>query len=138
MTPVGNHRLKEFVLQLRRSNVAVPRWATAHPGHMPVSVRRACLVTVGLVLAVLLLAACGGSSSGSAGSITLYNGQHEQTTDSLVAGFEKATGITVNVRSDDEDTLADELVTDGANSPADVIFTETNPAAANSPRTSST
>ena len=127
MTPVGNHRLKEFVLQLRRSNVAVPRWATAHPGHMPVSVRRACLVTVGLVLAVLLLAACGGSSSGSAGSITLYNGQHEQTTDSLVAGFEKATGISVNVRSDDEDTLADEIVTEGSNSPADVVYTENSP-----------
>ena len=32
----------------------------------------------------------------------------------LVAGFEKATGITVNVRSDDEDILADEIVTEGA------------------------
>jgi iron(III) transport system substrate-binding protein len=74
------------------------------------------------------LAACGGSSSGSGQSITLYNGQHEQTTDSLVAGFEKATGITVNVRNDDEDTLVDEIVTEGSRSPADVIYTENSPA----------
>ena len=39
-----------------------------------------------LVLAGSLLAGCGGSSS--KGSITLYNGQHEQTTDALVAAFE--------------------------------------------------
>ena len=61
-------------------------------------------------------------------SITLYSGQHVQTTDSLVAGFEKATGITVNVRSDDEDTLADQIVDRGARSPADVFYTENSPA----------
>ncbi|HEY3866279.1 MAG TPA: extracellular solute-binding protein [Solirubrobacteraceae bacterium] len=81
-----------------------------------------------LALAAGLLAGCGSSSSGSKGSITLYNGQHEQTTDSLVAGFEKATGIKVNVRNDDEDTLADEIVTEGSHSPADVIYTENSPA----------
>ena len=72
-----------------------------------------------------LLSACGGSSGPS---ITLYNGQHEQTTDSLVSAFEKATGITVSVRSDDEDTLADQIVTEGSRSPADVIYTENSPA----------
>jgi iron(III) transport system substrate-binding protein len=84
--------------------------------------------SVGLAAALVLLCVplggCGGSSSGS---LTLYNGQHEQTTDALVAGFEKATGIAVSVRSDDEDTLADELVTEGSNSPADVIYTENSP-----------
>jgi len=71
-----------------------------------------------------LLAACGGSASGSGVSITLYNGQHEQTTDAMVAGFERATGITVNVRNDTEDTLTDQIVTEGSRSPADVIYTE--------------
>jgi iron(III) transport system substrate-binding protein len=71
-----------------------------------------------------LLAACGGSASGSGMSITLYNGQHEQTTDAMVAGFERATGITVNVRNDTEDTLTDQIVTEGSRSPADVIYTE--------------
>jgi iron(III) transport system substrate-binding protein len=83
------------------------------------------MLAVALVLAAALVAACGGS--GSSQSIVLYNGQHEQTTDSLVAEFERATGITVNVRNDDEDTLADELVTEGSNSPADVIYTENSP-----------
>lgn len=73
-----------------------------------------------------LLAGCGDSRSGQ--SITLYNGQHVQTTDSLVASFEKATGIAVNVRNDDEDTLVDEIVTEGSHSPADVIYTENSPA----------
>ncbi len=72
------------------------------------------------------MAGCGGS--GANRSITLYNGQHIQTTDSLVAAFEHETGIAVNVRSNDEDTLADEIVTEGSNSPADVIYTENSPA----------
>jgi iron(III) transport system substrate-binding protein len=83
----------------------------------------------GLLLAGSLLAACG-RGSGSGQSITLYNGQHEQTTDSLVAGFEKATGIQVNVRNDDEDLLTDEIINEGANSPADVIYSENTPALA--------
>jgi iron(III) transport system substrate-binding protein len=74
-----------------------------------------------------LLAGCGGAQ-GSGQSITLYSGQHEQTTQSLVSAFEKATGITVNVRSDDEDTLADEIVAEGSDSPADVVYTENSPA----------
>ncbi len=90
--------------------------------------RRSVAVAMAAMLVLIsgLLAGCGGSGSGQ--SITLYNGQHEQTTDSLVAGFEKATGITVNVRSDDEDTLVDEIVTEGSNSPADVVYTENSPA----------
>jgi iron(III) transport system substrate-binding protein len=86
------------------------------------------MVALALAVAGGLLAACGGSSSASGQSITLYSGQHVQTTDDLVSGFEKATGITVNVRSDDEDTLSDEIVTEGNRSPADVIYTENTPA----------
>lgn len=79
-----------------------------------------------LALACALLAACGGSS-GSASALTLYNGQHQQTTDQLVAAFEKATGIIVSVRNDDEDTLANQIALQGQNSPADVFFTENSP-----------
>jgi iron(III) transport system substrate-binding protein len=89
------------------------------------------VAALALALAGGLLAACGGSASGSAPSITLYSGQHVQTTDALVAGFEKSTGITVNVRSDDEDTLSDQIVTEGGRSPADVIYTENTPAVQN-------
>jgi iron(III) transport system substrate-binding protein len=68
----------------------------------------------------------GGDGAGTSGSetITLYSGQHEQTTDKLVAGFEKATGINVKVRHDDEDVLDDQIQTEGSHSPADVFFTE--------------
>jgi iron(III) transport system substrate-binding protein len=82
-----------------------------------------------LSLGAALLTAGGGvaSASGSKGSLTLYSGQHVQTTQALVNGFEKKTGITVNVRSDDEDVLADQMVTEGSHSPADVFFTENSP-----------
>jgi len=81
----------------------------------------------GSVLAgCVLLAGCGSAPSGP--SITLYSGQHEQTTDGLVAAFEKQTGITVNVRNDDEDTLANLIALQGSHSPADVIYTENSPA----------
>jgi iron(III) transport system substrate-binding protein len=79
---------------------------------------------------VLALSACGGSGGASShgrASITLYNGQHEQTTAKLVAGFEKQTGIEVQVRSDDEDVLGDQIMQEGSSSPADVFYTENTP-----------
>jgi iron(III) transport system substrate-binding protein len=74
-----------------------------------------------------LLAGCGAAGGSDGQSLTLYSGQHVQTTESLVAAFEKKTGITVSVRSDDEDTLADQIVTEGSHSPADVYYTENSP-----------
>jgi iron(III) transport system substrate-binding protein len=91
--------------------------------------RIAALAALGLLSG--LFAACGSSSGSATPSLTLYSGQHVQTTDALVTGFEKATGINVNVRSDDEDTLSDEIVTEGSHSPADVIYTENTPAVQN-------
>lgn len=79
------------------------------------------------ILAVSLCG-CGGSSAASRPSLILYNGQHPQTTEALVAGFERATGIQVEVRSNDEDVLADQLVEEGSSSPADVLYTENSPA----------
>jgi len=80
----------------------------------------------------LLLAACGtpsGDSGGSTTTITLYSGQHQQTTEALVAGFEHLhPDVKVLVRFDDEDTFDAEIVTEGARSPADVILTENSPA----------
>jgi iron(III) transport system substrate-binding protein len=78
-----------------------------------------------VVSAALLASACGGSSHGRA--ITLYNGQHEQTTAAIVAAFEAQTGITVNVRSGDETTLGNQILQEGASSPADVLYTENTP-----------
>jgi iron(III) transport system substrate-binding protein len=75
------------------------------------------------------LAACGGASvsNGSGATLTLYSGQHVQTSENLVAAFEKKTGIKVAIRSDDEDVLADQIATEGAHSPADLFYTENSP-----------
>src|ERR1700719_3415841 len=91
-----------------------------------------------VLAATLLLAACAGSggsptatsSSGSlAGqSITLYSGQHEQTTALLAAAFEKRTGVKVKVRPGDEAELANQIVQEGSSSPADVFYAENTPA----------
>ncbi|HEX3793719.1 MAG TPA: extracellular solute-binding protein [Acidimicrobiales bacterium] len=84
----------------------------------------ALAIGVGLVAS---LGAAAPASAASKGSITLYSGQHVQTTQSLVNAFEKKTGIAVHVRSDDEDVLADQIETEGTHSPADVFFTENTP-----------
>jgi iron(III) transport system substrate-binding protein len=82
-------------------------------------------------LVTALLAGCGGGKPAADPSITLYNGQHIQTTEALVAAFEKQTGIQVNVRSDDEDVFANQIIQEGARSPADVFYTENSPALEN-------
>ncbi|HTQ69754.1 MAG TPA: extracellular solute-binding protein [Solirubrobacteraceae bacterium] len=84
----------------------------------------------------MIVSACGGSGTatsetgggGSDTTITLYNGQHEQTTDALVKAFERSTGIKVAVRSEDEAVLANQILQEGSRSPADVFYTENTPA----------
>jgi iron(III) transport system substrate-binding protein len=97
-----------------------------------ISRRGARRVAAGLAAALVagLIAACGTASGGTsgAGSITLYSGQHEQTTQSLVTAFEQQTGIRVNVRYNDEDSFANEIVTEQAHPVADVFYTENSPA----------
>ncbi|HTX64068.1 MAG TPA: extracellular solute-binding protein [Acidimicrobiales bacterium] len=93
--------------------------------------QRVLAAALGTLAVCGVLAACGtapASPSRAPQAITLYSGQHEQTTEALVAGFEKATGITVDVRNGTEDTLVDQIVAEGGRSPADVIYTENSPA----------
>jgi iron(III) transport system substrate-binding protein len=88
----------------------------------------ATLAAAGTLAACSSSAASITSGSGAGQSITLFSGQHEQTADGLVTAFEKQTGITVNVRSDDEDTLANLIAVQGSHTPADVFYTENSPA----------
>ncbi|MGH3828942.1 MAG: extracellular solute-binding protein [Pseudonocardiaceae bacterium] len=82
-----------------------------------------------LTVAALVAAGCGAkaSATGSGETITLYNAQHQQTTDALIAAFTAQTGIKVNVRSDGEDVLTAQIEQEGAKSPADVFYTENSP-----------
>jgi len=98
---------------------------------MSILTRHPVRLVAGVISALIVaasLAACSASGTSSTNEITLYNGQHPQTTNSLVTAFEKKTGITVNVRDNDEDTFADEITTEGSHSPADVFYTENSPA----------
>lgn len=93
--------------------------------------RRRTLVLITTAVAAVAGALAGCSSGGSGGnSLVLYNGQHESTTKILVADFEKATGIHVNVRSGEDPELANQILQEGSRSPADVIYTENSPALA--------
>ena len=89
--------------------------------------RTVAKVTVAASL-LATLAGCGSTAVKESTTLILYNGQHAETTASLVAGFEKQTGIQVEVRSNDEDVLADQIVQEGNDSPADLIYTENSPA----------
>ncbi len=83
-----------------------------------------------VVLVGLVASACSSTGSGAGGSgpgsqtLTLYNAQHEQTTNALIAAFTKATGIKVRVDSDDEDDLTARIELEGNRSPADLFYTE--------------
>ena len=87
-----------------------------------------------VVGAVALVSGCGGASAGGdattagAGSITVYSGQHEQTMSRLVADFERRTGVHVDLRSNDEASLANQILREGSASPADVFVAENPPA----------
>jgi iron(III) transport system substrate-binding protein len=88
------------------------------------------------------LAACGngtaspaaaGSASGDnkvAGEITVYNAQHDTLTKEWVDAFTKETGVKVTVRQGSDTELSNQIVQEGAASPADVFLTENSPAMA--------
>ncbi|HEV8102284.1 MAG TPA: extracellular solute-binding protein [Gaiellaceae bacterium] len=80
---------------------------------------------IALAACCAALAGCGGGSGHS--SITLYNGQHAELTSLLAAAFEKATGIKVQIRTNDSAVLADQIIQEGDVSPADVYISENSP-----------
>lgn len=60
-------------------------------------------------------------------TLTLYNGQHPRTTAALVAAFTQETGIQVDVRKGGSSQLANQIIEEGQNSPADVFYSEESP-----------
>jgi iron(III) transport system substrate-binding protein len=71
------------------------------------------------------------SSAGPiSGSITVYNAQHESLTQAWADAFTAKTGVTVTLRHGDDSELGNQLVEEGAASPADVFLTENSPAMA--------
>lgn len=89
--------------------------------------RRGLLRTAGLLGAAAALPAPFVRRAAAEGVLTLYNGQHEQTTRALVSAFTKETGIAVQARSGSGTQLANQIMEEGAASPADLIYTEESP-----------
>ncbi|KQZ66812.1 iron ABC transporter substrate-binding protein [Nocardioides sp. Root151] len=86
---------------------------------------RLVAAAVPLLLLSGLLSAC---SEDDGPSITVYNAQHEELLEELVPIFEKETGIDVKLRNGKDFELANQIVTEGEASPADVFLTENSPA----------
>jgi len=97
------------------------------------------VLAAGLVAGMLGVASCGssdstgtssgaGQSSTSKPTLTLYNAQHEDLMALMVEDFTKTTGIKVEMRNGEDFELGNQLVQEGAASPADVFVTENSPA----------
>lgn len=87
---------------------------------------------------ILVLAACApepaasepaasepaGSVSAEAGTVTIYSGRSEELVGPLLEEFSDATGIEVEARYGDTAEMANLILTEGENSPADVFFAQ--------------
>ena len=98
---------------------------------------RKSTLTVIAGASILALAACSGSttpseSNGASGgandAITVYNAQHDSLTQAWVDEFTKETGIKVILRQGSDLELSNQIIAEGAKSPADVFLTENSPA----------
>jgi iron(III) transport system substrate-binding protein len=60
--------------------------------------------------------------------IVVYNAQHESLAKEWAEGFTKETGIKVTLRNGGDSEFSNQIVAEGASSPADVFLTENSPA----------
>lgn len=92
-----------------------PRWS-----------RIAALVST-LAIVASATAACGSDESDK---LLIYNAQHESLTKEWIEAFTKETGIQVEYRHGGDTEMGNQLIAEGAASPADVFLTENSPAMA--------
>ncbi len=92
-----------------------PRWS-----------RIAALVST-LAIVASATAACG---SDEGDKLLIYNAQHESLTKEWIEAFTKETGIQVEYRHGGDTEMGNQLIAEGAASPADVFLTENSPAMA--------
>ncbi|MHC8299123.1 iron ABC transporter substrate-binding protein [Pseudomonas sp. ZS1P83] len=83
---------------------------------------KTALLTTALMSASLAYAAPGPDG------IVVYNAQHEGLTKAWVEDFTQETGIPVTLRNGDDTEMGNQIVQEGAASPADVFLTENSPA----------
>jgi iron(III) transport system substrate-binding protein len=80
------------------------------------------------ILAGLLLAALAVPAFAQDSGLVVYNAQHEALTQEWADGFTKETGIQITLRNGSDTELGNQLLQEGAASPADLFLTENSPA----------
>jgi iron(III) transport system substrate-binding protein len=78
-------------------------------------------------MSTVMTIALGAAPLAQAETLTLYSAQHEQVTGMLATEFTKETGIKVLVHEGEGPDVASQILQEGADSPADVFFTENSP-----------
>ncbi|WP_319445500.1 MULTISPECIES: iron ABC transporter substrate-binding protein [unclassified Mycobacterium] len=91
---------------------------------------RSRLAVLGSVLALAAALTACSSSSDQSDELLIYNAQHESLAKEWIDAFTKETGIKVTYRQGGDTELGNQLIAEGAASPADVFLTENSPAMA--------
>lgn len=96
-------------------------------------ITRPGLSSIAAASLLALAAACGSTTPTPAapaatGPVVLYNAQHEGVGKAWADAFTAKTGIKVEIRKGSDFELANQIVTEGGASPADVFITENSPA----------
>jgi iron(III) transport system substrate-binding protein len=83
-----------------------------------------------LMATLLTVAALTWPAAAQDDGLVVYNAQHEALTQAWADGFTKQTGIKVTLRNGSDTELGNQLLQEGAASPADLFLTENSPAQA--------
>jgi len=75
----------------------------------------------------LSIGALGTAGAAPGPALTLYSGQHPQVVHMLTQAFTRETGVAVRVHTGEGPEIAQQLLREGAASPADVVFVENSP-----------
>lgn len=92
------------------------------------TLRSRSLLTAALLALVAVLAGCSGGEDDDA--LVLYNAQNQNLMKALTKAFTESTGIPVRLRGGGDSELSNQLIQEGAKSPADVFTTENSTAMA--------
>jgi iron(III) transport system substrate-binding protein len=85
---------------------------------------RQSIALAATLLAGMGLAACGSDDKPGDKTITVYSGRAEALVKSVLEDFQRATGVTVQVRYGDTASMAAQLMEEGERSPADVFLAQ--------------
>lgn len=86
------------------------------------------IAAAGVLALGLGLTACTSAEEGD--TLLVYNAQHESLTKEWIDAFTKETGVKVEYRQGGDTDLGNQIIAEGAGSPADVFLTENSPAMA--------